>query len=319
MELYIEKEFLDNFFASYDYNKPSQEQEIIKNILTEYEEIEWYYDQIIDTPEELALLKQENPFFALRCNHKTPIETEDFKNQFFLKSNCQQTLILTNESKDWFDSAQGRGAICLSFNNYEKRIKEIIERCHFKVDLSLPFLGWNLFQNFQILPLNFITINDSYIFTDKTNQKMDKNIIQMLKYFLNNRTEEVYIKILTKDFNPPQATNDKLIIESAYKRHQRLNSALANYSKKLLTVNNEHSRNFELHDRIITTNFLMIDSGKGFNLIPHKPSNSQIVVETIFNRYTYKRMRNHQKKQKEYLHKLSKLNTIKFKSIPELN
>jgi len=63
----------------------------------------------------------------------------------------------------------------------------------------------------------------------------------------------------------------------------------------------------------------MFDSGKGFNLIPHKPSNSQIIVESIFSLYTYKRMKNHHRMHKFYLKKLEKLETVKFKSIPELN
>ena len=147
---------------------------------------------------------------------------------------------------------------------------------------------------------------------------MDKNIINILKYFLKDRKEKVNVKVLTKDFNAPQAANPELIKETAHKRHNRINSSLANFSKEIYTINNEYSRDFDLHDRTIFSNFLMIDSGKGFNLIPHKPSNSQIIVESIFNRYTYNRIRNHNINHQKYLEKLKKLETTKFKYVPDL-
>ena len=48
-----------------------------------------------------------------------------------------------------------------------------------------------------------------------------------------------------------------------------------------------------LHDRVVFSNFLMIDSGVGFNIFPHQTSNSQLIVESIFDLYTYKRLNNH--------------------------
>ena len=60
-----------------------------------------------------------------------------------------------------------------------------------------------------------------------------------------------------------------------------------------------------------------IDCGEGFNLIPYTASNSQIISETIFDKYTYNRLKNIRKNQLEYIKKLNKLETSKFKMYPE--
>ncbi|MBO2546017.1 hypothetical protein J0871_16490 [Salegentibacter sp. BDJ18] len=318
MELYIEKEFLDNFYASYMEEQSTKGQEVIKTILKDYEEIEWFFDHEIETEKQLEKLKVDNPFFAYRCSYSPPLNVVDFEQHIFENSNFAQTIVLTEVHQDWFPKAEAKGVLCMNFNNYEERIAEIIDSCHFKVDLSKSFIGWEIFNFTKNVPINFLSINDNYILTDKKEQKMDRNIISILKYFLKDRKEKVSIKVLTKEFNAPQAANPEMIAETAHKRHNRINSALANFSKEVYTINNEYSREFDLHDRTIFSNFLMIDSGKGFNLIPHKPSNSQIIVESIFNKYTYNRIRNHNRNHQKYLEKLKKLETKNFKYVPDL-
>ena len=61
-----------------------------------------------------------------------------------------------------------------------------------------------------------------------------------------------------------------------------------------------------------------MECGKGFNIIPAKPSNSQIISRTIFEKYTYNRLNRIQKNQKKYIDKLVQLDTLKFKLYPEL-
>lgn len=318
MELYIEKEFLDNFYASFDEERMTKGQEVIASIIRDYEEIDIFFDSKINSEMDLLVLKEENPFFAYLASPNPPVDIEDFEEHLFSNSKFVQTIVLTNSEKEWFLRAEAKGALCMHFDNYENRIIKIIETCHFKVDLSTAFSGWDIFNLRNVIPLNYLSINDNYILTDKTDQKMDKNVICILKHFLRDRGEKINVKVLTKDFNAPQAASDDMIKDTAHKRHNRLNSALANFSKEIFTINNEFSREFDLHDRTIFSNFLMIDSGKGFNLIPHKPSNSQIIVESIFNRYTYNRMRNHNKNHHKYLEKLKMLETSKFKYVPEL-
>ena len=60
-----------------------------------------------------------------------------------------------------------------------------------------------------------------------------------------------------------------------------------------------------------------MDSGVGFNLMPMKKSDSQIISETIFEKYTYDRLKNLTKIQTAYLLKLKRLETLDFKMFPK--
>lgn len=316
MELYIEKDFLDNFYGSYEEEHPTEGQRVLGLMLKEYAEVEWFFDHPIDSMEELQKLKEENPFFAFRCNHKIPRSVKKIEEHFFDNSQCRQTIILTNNSKEWFSKAEAKGALCMSFDNYQDRISSIISNCHLRIDLSRPFLGWSVFNCTSHFPINFISVNDNYaLINTKRYQEMDKNIIQLLKCFLRDRKEKIDIKVLSKVFNKDESDNEDEKRMNAKNRHGRLHSSLANYKKEIETINSNHCEAYDFHDRVISSNFFMIDSGKGFNLIPHTPSNSQIIVESIFNKYTYKRLKNHLKMQDEYLKYLRGLPPDNFTSI----
>lgn len=315
MELYIEKEFLDNFFLDYNEENPSQAQKILRTIFREYGGKKSLLTYRIDSTAELEILKQENPFFAELAIHFPPIEIECIKEHYFNRSNAYQTLILTNKEQEWFEKAEEKGAICMATASYENKIRDFIELSHFRMDLSEDFKGWDFFDFCQKTPFNFIMINDNYILSDKMNQKMDKNIIQLLKQMLKNRKIETKIKVFTKDFNPDKPGTPDQVNQAALKKHNKLNSALGNYKKSIQTINNNLPTGHDLHDRVILSNYFMIDSGKGFNLLPHKKSNSQVVSESIFNKYTYKRLKNHLKMMDEYCAGIKRIDSLYFKTL----
>lgn len=316
MELYIEKEFLDNFYLDYHESVATRAQHIMASILTEYGEIDWFIDIPIETTEDFENLKIANPFFALRAIYSPPVPVKDLKAHFFDKSKCRQTMMFTGKEKEWFGEALNRGAICFSFDDYQEKITSLITQCHVKIDLSEDFSGWSSFSFFNNIPFNNILINDNYILTDKSNHPMEMNLIPLLHQVLMKKKDRVNINIFTKDLNAI-SDSEVHILEAAKKRHKKLNRELANYSKKITIINNDLQKDkFDLHDRVLISNFLSVDSGKGFNLLPHKKSNSQIVVDSIFDKYTYKRIKNHLKIYQQYMKKFETLETSKFVMFP---
>ena len=318
MELYVEKEFLDNFCIEFDNESPTQGQKILASIFEEYGEVEWFIDTEIDTPEDFEALELNYYFFAKRSDYKPPIGVSNLKDELFRKSKFKQTLVFTALKQEWFQEAEAKGALCFSYDTYEKRLSEITNSCHYKIDLSETFSSWGAFDCLQHIPFNEILLNDNYILSDKKQQPMDKNIIGLLKNLLEQkRAQEIKLNIFTKDLNPKQPGTDEQIKEAVEIRYRKLNSGLANFKKKIQLVNNDLQRDhYELHDRVLITNFFSIDSGKGFNLLPGKQSNSQIVVETIFDKYTYKRIKNHKKIYNNYLERLGRRETVKFSIYP---
>lgn len=317
MELYIEKEFLDNFYLEFEEVNASPSQKIVATILRDYAEVEWLIDCPIESPTDFDKLKKENPFFAARSLILGPLSIISIKDHFFEKSACKQTLIFSQNTENWFPDAENKGALCFSHENYQTKIKTLIDSCHFKIDLSENFQGWAVFSNLKNMPCNKIIINDSYILTDKDTQKMDLNLFPLIKNIIDIRNKiPIQIEIFTNNLNPPQPGTYDQIKTLAEKRFNRLNSVFANYDLKFKIISNTLQKGkYDFHDRLIYLNFMIIDSPKGFNLEPHKKSNSQISAETIFDKYSYNRLRNHLKMHDDYFNKIKNLETLEFKYV----
>lgn len=312
MELYIEKEFLDNLYIEYS---DSYIQKIVKKIFSKYGNKRVYIDVEIPDVETFNNLKMENEFFALLCsNDSSPIPIKSFENHLFNKSNFNQTIVFTMKDKSWFDSASNKGALCFFYETYEDKLTDVIDKISFKIDLSDKFNNWDSFSTLKSIGINNITITDNYILSDKSGQEIKDNLAKLLDAIICDDCI-VDVKILTKELNP-LSNETKHKKEKAKKIHTKLNRILALKKIKISIILNNIMSDFVMHDRNIYSDFFIIDSGQGFNLLPHKASNSQIISESIFDKYTYDRIGRLKSFQSEYLKKLDKLDTVKFKKFP---
>ena len=310
MEVYVDLAFLDNFYIDYEGRKG---QEILKSILTDYGDRRVFVNYAL---EDFGRLKLENEFFALMGNTLAPIPVESLEKQLFNHSTFEQLLVFVNEEQNWFEKARQKGALCFCFKDYETAIEAIIDQLHFRIDLSKGFMGWQFLERFRDLPLNKLIVTDGYVLSDKANQKVEENILPILKSLLQERKESIQIGIITKELNPI-SDKPEHIREKAKKRYDLLNRTFARLQAKFKIIMDGIENPFDFHDRIIQTNFSLTECGKGFNLSKSKPSNSQIISETIFDKYTYDRLKNHCRMQKEYIKKLKELDTLRFKMYPE--
>lgn len=150
----------------------------------------------------------------LKDDYKAPIGVSSLKEALLKRSTFQQTLVFTASEHDWFKEAEAKDALCFPYDNYEKRLSEIINSCHYKIDLSETFSSWGAFDCLKHI-FNEILLNDNYILSDKKHQPMDKNIIGLLKNLLEQkRAQEVKLKIFTKDLNPRRPGTDQQIQEA---------------------------------------------------------------------------------------------------------
>lgn len=295
MELYIEKNFLDLFSKEFNQNNLTIGQLTLSKIFKEYPDVKWFINCDINTQEQILMLKLENQFFAPVSESSPPTGIDSIKDHFFEKSKCGQTLIFTINEEDWFDEAERKGALCFSYDNYQEKIKEIIDKCHFKIDLSERFKGWEetLKSIQELLPLNKIIINDSYLL-DKP-EFYETNVYPLIKGISKNRktTKHFYTDIVnsSKKRTPPDKLKIYYLLKEKYK------------SSEIVVVHNNVD-NLGNHDRLLYSNHYIIDCAIGFNFNPRVVSNSQIIVETIFEKYTYNRLRNHLRAMVKHIHSL---------------
>jgi hypothetical protein len=308
MELFIEKEFLEDFEIDFEKNPIK---EVVKKIITNYGDKQVFinYDE-----KDFVQLKNEYEFFALICNTTVPIPVSNIK-ESVKKSNFLQTLVFTKKEENWFEEIENKGALCFSFDNYEQKIKIIIDNLHFRIDLSEQFNGWSFLDVFKTISYNKIIVTDGYVLVDSDGQKMEENIIPILKKLSDACLNNISITFFTKELKPI-SNQAKYIREKAKKRITKFNSLFANINVKFKIINSSLNLGIDLHDRNIATNFSLLDSGKGLNLIPYKNSNSQIISETIFEKYTYNRLNSILRQQNKYIEKLNKLETLEFTQYP---
>lgn len=300
---------MDDFYITYNPEKPTRGQKIIWNLLINYPETKWFIDAKIDSVEDLDVLKRSNPILAHKADYFVPKPTKSLKDSFFVSIENNNTCIaFCQKEENWFNEGEDKGGLCFSSNTMEDRISTIIENFHYKIDLSEE--RFSLDQIKFLRNTNYIIVNDNYILSDKDNQKIDKNLSPLLKNLILESTGKIKLQIFSKNFNPLSPGTPIQIRDAVLKRSKKLHKVFANFNIEFKIINNTVSRtaNLSYHDRVILTNFQAIDCGAGFNLIPHKPSNSQIISETIFELYTYKRIKNLRKKHQEYFLKISSEN-----------
>lgn len=284
MELYIEKAFLDKFNGELNKTINSKGKTVLASILKTYGDLKWFTDYEIDTAEKL---EQFNIVFSeIISQIFPPIPLlSSTKQHFFKYSRCEQTLIFTMHEEDWFDEAEKKGALCFCYENFERKLESIISICeNLKIDLSEPFLGWDYFKELKSIPKNKIIINDGYLFAQNGgNRPLYENVIPLLKNVLNPNAEmkvEIYTNYLK--IKPPSLPIDI----------ERIKSNLNNVFKADYTLSFAYIQGYN-HDRILYSNFFLMECGVGFNFNTKYKSNSTIVVSSIFDKFNYKRMKNH--------------------------
>jgi len=302
MELYIEKEFLDDFFI--DYNDNNLIQKTVKQIFEDYGDKSIFINAMENSFEDFEKLKEENPFFASICNNNMSPNFVEISWGLIKESNFNQTLIFTNKTYDWFKDAEEKGALCFSYDSYETDIGNIIKNLHFKIDLSEGFKGWGFLDKMNQINYNYLTITDGYILKDE--KKMRYNIFQILNKL--TLSHNIYLDILTKELKPDHPKDGEKRKAKAKERYNAINDKYNSKIKNIRIIMSEgliNEEGFNFHDRIIQTNFSLMDCGKGFDdLKINKISNSQIISETIFDKYTYDRLRRHKSYQTKYINGL---------------
>lgn len=295
MELFIEREFLDNFYIEFDHSLTSDC--ILKSLITTYGNKKVYVNY---KEEDFEKLKLENEFFALIANTTIPLPVESIQDAV-KKFKADQTIVLLESDNDWTKRPEFSCCLILNRVTFREKLNNIITYSHFKVDLSQPFTEFEIFKN-ELLPISFVQLTDGYLLKDKS---LKSNVIPLLKNLFLNSDHQYKVDFLFKELK--NKIKDKQEAElSSINIH--LQSFFSRYKIKFKYYKSDLTSAMDFHDRTILTNFSLIDSGVGFSLSHRKVSNSIINASSIFEKFTYDRMGRIKRIQDNYIEKLESEN-----------
>ncbi len=297
MDLFIEKEFAENFQIEYYPGKETEIQKIVYSIFSEYTGINWFLNASEDFVKENELLLKLSDY---NLNYKLDVDFDKlFDNEFIPK---KQTIVLTEKPRAWFPILKGKGVLCFSYDTYEKELEHFLETTRLTIELDDPRnipINWEFFR-FLRKERNFLIISDPYILTDSRGQEIKNNLVPLLKG--NLCKEHFYsIFIITE------------VDDNIEKKLSLLYSALKAYHVKLYVFNRlRQIENMKMHGRILYSNYTFTKSGIGFNLNIKKLVNEEVTIDTFLNKSVYRRMNEHFRQFVGYVKRLEKLEHDKY-------
>lgn len=275
MEIFIEKDILDKLNKDFQDENLSLGQKKLREILYSYAELEFCINLKFDKL-EFENYKLKNSLFN-KIVENAVLKSFNSSSEFINLSSFEQTIVIDNEEDSIKrELVENKGGLYFTYDLYPNNIEEIITHFQKKIDLSESFVGWNKIFNKSFLKLNEIIINDNYLIKDFENiEKFIKPLIHSVKK--QCKLERIIFFTDWKNNSNYQLEEKTIQIKAIY--------------NTLVKIYHNNFNCFSNHDRVLYTNFLLIDCPIGFNNI--KLSNSVITIETIFDKFTYNRRRRH--------------------------
>ena len=141
--------------------------------------------------------------------------------------------------------------MCFCFDNYQEKIKEIVNKLHFEIDLSATFQGWGFLKNYSNLKYNQIAIIDKYILSGDNIKKVEENIIPILKEMKQNNNK-LNVSFLTGKLVARNLEHlPEKIKQKAKKRCKFISSKTDLPLAAIKIIKLDDERDFDFHDRII--------------------------------------------------------------------
>jgi len=276
MKLFLEKEFLEQFFIEFDENNA-----IISDFLRFLKELKNF--QLIVNTSDITEFEQEvhnNPFLELMINESVPKLSfnahlrKDVLSEDFYKDDTYpfKLFLLDSENEECMKLSKDYGYEYLCISNLSDRWN-----CYFsgredtkmKVTKNKRFPDKLRFDSYEKMkcfthPLNSILIIDKYILVNnKGSQEITENFIPLLKVLLNKMSDKIEIDILIltrKMFSDVRTTWEFLMNE--------VKSALPNKKINLNLVRDEKhlypAGHHGIKGRRIITNYFTISSEDSF-------------------------------------------------------
>ena len=264
--------FIDNEFSkeivTLDHNHKIVEdflnQIIIKSkgydLLTSLSQLEFEY----------LIIKNQDPIIIFLSKNCKSIEYDSTIDKIIKQNDTIHKILLVNNSKT------------KSINNINKNSIEYFSStdieekwCQYSTlrdDYSLPttedydldpeekFYSWNNFERWKH-PISRIYIYDKYILVDKKNQSIKNNLIPLLSKLMEFATNDLEIRIFSLKQTLCVDMKNKNIEEKISHIFDQFKNKFKNINISLSLYQNSEDFLWLQHDRILLTNYYLIDRG----------------------------------------------------------
>ena len=264
METYFEREFIDNFFTTFDKENDAHidarrlfKSNTLGKVIFDIKDID-----------ELQNLIEENPIFEWLIDGKgynhVDFQPNFLKNaqsgEFYENSSATKVFFL-NEVNDTLETGFAQLVFC---NKNISKVTQFIQSTPKSIDKK-DAGNWAIFDNF-LHPFNSIVILDDYLLTDPQTI-IEENLIALLKKIMPKKLHqdiEFQITIIGENANVK-------LIDKKNKIQSKLTSVF-DYKINVSIIPEK------VHDRRIFTNYYWINSGYGFTIF----ESEKVKKETSF-------------------------------------
>ncbi len=290
MTLYIDKVFFDEFDQREDLNNEIVE-DFYKKFLRKARGVEIIIN-LSSTNELEELSKQNrlyndlleiNPSIIINCAWKSMIVNDS---KIYLGNPIKMFLLTNADNCEVLEEKYGY----LFINNKNLLEKWFPVRWDRDITILTPgnandeltFDSWQRLEK-EKHPFNELMILDLYILEDKSSQRIDHNIIPLIRAFVNNHTNTIKPKVTI--------ITGRILGSPEDKKFQKLDEALDRINKLIPNIdlcivhydkNIAPSKNFiNEHDREIYTNYLKLECGSGWNIFNNRGDINHRTTVTI--------------------------------------
>lgn len=267
MELIIDFEFSKDFYIKnntkseniLDFTKHVGRL-ILTKLITNYLNSENLYTQIHQDPLLELLINERAPTLEFISN----LDSKIFEEEFYEYGSAIKLFLLNKEESICTELSRKFGYECISPENFERKWtnyrSDRVESYRLVTKSKLlpkerKFISWESLGDFPH-PLNAIVINDRYILNDTIDQRIEKNLLPLLKVLLKNAAKNIKVQIIIFIYDANRSFNYEA-------KHRKILHYLTN---ELQLTNIElNICSGALHSRFIITNFYTITSENSFN------------------------------------------------------
>ena len=289
--------FIDNKFSE-EIVKLDHNNKIVEDFLNQIIIKSKNYDFVTSIKEkdfQNLLTKHQDPIIRSLSDNCKSIEYGSSIENVITDSSTIHKILLVNNSITKINNNS------IEYFNSENIQQKWVQYSTLRDDFSLPttndydlgpeekFYSWNNLKRWKH-PVSKIYIYDKYLLVDKKNQSIKNNLLPMLSQLSEFSDNELEIRIFT--------LKETLCVEHKNKSiEQKIKSIFYLFEKEFENINlsislYENSDDFFWlqHDRILLTNYYLIDRGAGFNIFDSNneiKDNSEMNFKFVFHRKNY--------------------------------